>query len=169
MKIKVDFENLTEQEKDQLMTLVGKANKPKVKLHPDFGEAFYKIDAFGTIFKCRYLHVNQMDSSIWQQGNGFFTEEEAEFERECRKVAQEAKEFVATHGGEFTKEEWGDTYVLKVYFYYNHRGNSTPQSSADVIHQSQGKTYFRSHDDARAFRTQLGEERFMKYFMKVEV
>lgn len=86
------IKNLTEAEEKEFYRLVGKMNgKETDKEHgvnvrkPEYGDTVYYIKYTGRIGKMTWIN-DEDDLVMLELGNIFFTEEEAEFAREKRKV-----------------------------------------------------------------------------------
>lgn len=116
--INVNMENLSEDERKQLLLLINKANKPKSFCleSMDEGDVFYYINVCEEVIEWCFT------DSKWQRGsfltgNAFPTREAAEFEVERRKVIRELKEFIAEND---TKElDWEDANQPKFSLYIN--------------------------------------------------
>lgn len=98
-EIKLNMENLTKEEREQLLKLIEKANKQDNKIwKPEDGDIYYFIDSYGDIYYCTwgsYVTNSEFgpDSSKYALGNCFKTKEEAEFALERRKVITELERF----------------------------------------------------------------------------
>ena len=99
------IKNLTEAEEKEFYRLVGKMNgkepdkkqDAKVK-KPQYGDTVYYINYIGRIRKRTWIN-DEDDLDMWELGNIFFTEEEAKFEREKRKVEVELERYAKEHNG----------------------------------------------------------------------
>lgn len=95
-EIKLNMENLSKEEREQLLKLVEKANKKGSKIwKPEPGEAYYVIDDCGAIYKSVVgrAHDESIDEGRYSIGNCFNTQEEAEFALEKQKVIVELERF----------------------------------------------------------------------------
>ena len=58
-EIKVNLENLTDAEREQLLSIIEKANKPKNKVwKPKYGEYYWYINEFGYIYRTHNTNSN---------------------------------------------------------------------------------------------------------------
>ena len=94
-EIKLNMENLTKEEREQLLKLVEKANRKESKVwKPQNGDKYYSIADYGCIFRCIKVDANDcIDESRYAIGNCFKTREEAEFALERQKVIVELERF----------------------------------------------------------------------------
>lgn len=99
------IKNLTEAEEKEFYRLVGKMNgeeldkeqDTKVK-KPEYGDVVFHLNYVGEIRRNTWLNT-QTDSKMWELGNIFFTEEEAKFAREKKKVEVELQRYAEEHNG----------------------------------------------------------------------
>ena len=96
-EIKLNMENLTKEEREQLLKLVEKANKKESKVYkPQDGDEYFFIDDQGkflySFWNCSYSHIH-VDTDRYSMGNCFKTKEEAEFALERHKVIVELERF----------------------------------------------------------------------------
>lgn len=99
----MEIKNLTEAEEKEFYRLVGKMNgkepdkkqDAKVK-KPQYGDTVYYINYIGRIRKRTWIN-DEDDIDMWELGNIFFTEEEAEFAREKKKVEVELERYAKEH------------------------------------------------------------------------
>lgn len=98
------IKNLTEAEEKEFYRLVEKMNwkepdkkqDAKVK-KPEYGNTVYYIKYTGRIGKMTWINEED-DLVMLELGNIFFTEEEAEFAREKRKVEVELQRYAEEEG-----------------------------------------------------------------------
>jgi hypothetical protein len=84
--IELNLENLTEEERKQLMKLIEKGNQKKSKVwEPNVGDTYCFVDVDGDVSDSLWDNDNT-DYRRSLFGNVFRTQEEAEFESEKRKV-----------------------------------------------------------------------------------
>lgn len=164
-EIKLNLENLTEEERAQLMFLVKKANKEEKKSNlwkPSHGEDYYYIEWDGDVARDEW-DGGSYDEDAYAIGNCFETKKEAEFEVERRKVIVELKRFAEENGvsaesiryyisGAFY--DYGDSFII---------GTSTTQSSLGC-----SIPVFSSSKVAEDAIKKIGEDRLKKYYFGVE-
>lgn len=153
--ITVNLENLSDKERETLLAIIEKANKPKPKLwKPERHEEYYAISTCkGDISK--YANKNQLytdDSFVI--GNCFRTQKEAEFAVERLKVIQELREF-ACEKLEDDKIRW--------YLYLTKGCVCT-----SWVKSLQGDLCFQTEQDAEAAIKAVGEERIKKYYFGIK-
>lgn len=163
-ELKVNFENLTAEERAELLKLVEKANKPKSKVwKPEEGEEYYSFWADGGY---DYSWNNDFfDKGNYSIGNVFKTKEEAENAAERLKIRAELQRYADEHNDK--PIDWKDTNQKKwrICFDYNGRkiGYSFSYWTKDCF-----QIYFSSEEIAIAAVQSVGEERIKKYLFGVE-
>lgn len=162
MEIKLNMENLTEQERDTLLGLVEKANKQKV-WKPKKDERCWYVNVGGTAhcfdFAENYAHHKNMIAI----GNCFRTCEEAEFAVEKLKVIAELKRFAEEHNER--KIDWKETYSKYMIIY----GYSSKALLVDAsIATKHNNVYFTSKGIAQQAIDTIGADRLKKYYFEVE-
>lgn len=163
--INVNLSNLSEEEKEQLIKLIKKANqKSKKRWRGEEDDHYYFISDCGEIL-CDYEEKFDGDSYHYQSGNYFKTEEAAEFELNRRLVYQELKDYALEHNeGEIDwknseQEKWFISYdnQIKCFTYFVRRVLS------DI-----GQIYFSSRKIAQEAVKAVGEDRIKKYLFGVD-
>lgn len=163
--ITVNMENLSQEERSTLLSLIEKANKPKNKVwKPESDEEYYYSYSDGTIEEATWDNLS-IDNNRYTIGNCFKTREEAEFAMEKQKVITELKRFALEHN---EKEiDWNDSNKWKSRLVYNHC-----ERSIDVVSDSYflqvTSIYFSSRAIARSAVKEIGEERIKKYYFEVK-
>lgn len=116
--LKINMNNLTDEERTTLLSLIEKANKPKNKVwKPEIGESYYSLSNEGLFIKVRYSGCHS-EENRYSIGNCFKTREEGEFALERQKVTTELKRYALEHN---EKEiDWKDLSQEKYYFIYHH-------------------------------------------------
>ena len=162
--ITVNMENLTEEERNQLISLVKKSNKPKSKKRwrANCCEDYYTIFADGNIAP-QYENNHTADNFRYNTGNYFQTTEEAKFEREKRLVYQELKDYALEHNE--NELDWNDTKQYKYYLFYSYGCISIGSNS---IAMYLGQIYFTSREIAKNAVSSIGEDRIKKYLFGVK-
>lgn len=166
-QITVNMENLSNEEREQLLKLVERSNKqPKKRWRAEDEEEYYFIDYCNKIDAWKELNY-KTDKGLYEIGNYFKTEEEAEFELNKRLVYQELKDYALEHN-EY-KFNWEDETQRKWYICYDYDVN--PESLnyfcvwtlCDI-----GQIYFSSEKIAHEAAKAVGENRIKKYLFGVE-
>ena len=162
MNLNVNMDNLTEEERNQLLALIEKATKKKSKVwKPELEETYYRIE--GTKVISNIWHNIPYDNYSYEIGNCFQTEEEAEFAVEKQKVITELKRFAQEHN---EKEiDWNNN-NWKYHIYYSYRENCL--HVAESASMKRNDIYFTSEEIARQAIDAIGEDRIKKYYLEVE-
>lgn len=159
-EIKVNLENLKQEEREQLMALIEKANKPQSKAwKPKEDEKYWFVMGDGKIV-WQIWFENTWDLNYWKIGNCFRTKEEAEFYREKLFVTAELQRFADENNGEL---KWDG--VTKYYFSYDY---DEKKLMCDCSYFCQNSSiYFSSYEIAQRAIETIGEERIKKYYLGV--
>lgn len=162
---KMGIKNLTEAEEKEFYRLIGKMNgeepdkKQNVKVRkPECGDTIYYIRYTGRIGKMVWAN-EETDLVMWELGNIFFTEEEAEFAREKKKVEVELERYAKEHNNPTIK----DSYCI----YYN-EGDEELDYDAWACGKAQGMVVFKSKQLVFDAIEAVGKERILKYIFGVE-
>lgn len=159
------IKNLTETEEKEFYRLVGKMNgkepdkKQDVKVKkPQYGDTVYYINYIGRIRKRTWIN-DEDDLDMWELGNIFFTEEEAKFAREKRKVEVELERYAKEHNGPILEDRY---YIL--YDEYDE------ELTYDVLidNKAQGTVVFKSKQLVFDAIEAVGKDRILKYIFGVE-
>ena len=129
----------------------------KVK-KPQYGDTVYYINYIGRIRKRTWIN-DEDDLDMWELGNIFFTEEEAEFAREKKKVEVELERYAKEHNAPTLEDEY---FIL--YDEYNEELDYDVW--ADYI--PQGAVVFTSKQLVFDAIEAVGKERILKYIFGVE-
>lgn len=159
------IKNLTEAEEKEFYRLVEKMNgkepdkKQDVKVKkPQYGDTVYYINCTGRIGKMTWIN-DEDDLDMWELGNIFFTEEEAEFAREKRKVEVEIERYAKEHNNPTIK----DSYCI----YYNEEDKKLDYD-AWACGKAQGMVVFKSKQLVFDAINEIGRDRILKYIFGVE-
>lgn len=160
--ITINMENLSDEERNTLLSLIEKANKPKSKVwKPEYGEEYYFIRNNGQICYTPWINVDA-DKESFVLGNCFKTEEEAKFALEKLKVITELKRFAIEHNeGEI---DWNDNKQYKYILCFDHDENCV---NIDMFTWVQYQHAFTSREIAEQAIKEIGEERLKKYYFEV--
>lgn len=161
------IKNLTEAEEKEFYRLVGKMNgkepdkKQDAKVRkPEYGDTVYYINYIGRIRKRTWIN-DEDDLDMWELGNIFFTEEEAKFAREKRKVEVELERYAKEHNSKpFNRY----CYCIR-YEEDEKRLISNAQITTEKLHDS---VMFTSRDIVFDAIEAVGKERILKYIFRVE-
>ncbi len=163
-KITVNVENLSEEEREQLMKLIQKSNGSKRNLwKPKCGELFFYISGRGYIFSSIWIN-SYICNEYYSVGNCFKTKEEAEFTLEKVKVETELRRFAEENNE--CEIDWSDRKQNKWLICYNY-----DLKNIDTGYDNTLRThyiYFSSKEIAKQAIKHIGEERLKKYYFGVE-
>lgn len=159
------IKNLTEAEEKEFYRLVGKMNgkepdkkqDAKVK-KPQKGDTYFFIEVSGNIIESMWTN-GLLDRKRYELGNIFFTEEEAEFAREKRKVEVELQRYAEEHNGP----------IHEAYYWILH-DEDEGILDYDVWGNSkvQGAVTFNSKQLVFDAIEAVGKDRILKYIFGVE-
>lgn len=162
-ELKVNFENLTEKERAELLKLVEKANKPKSKVwKPENNELYYYSYNDKTNSDC--WNGVDIDNSRYAIGNCFKTEEEAQNAVERLKIRAELQRYADEHNEPI---DWKNNKQDKWYIRF-HYWNKTVDYDYVAMARDTFQIYFSSEEVAKAAVQSVGEERIKKYLFGVE-
>lgn len=161
--LQINMNNLTDEERATLLSLVEKANKPVNKVwKPEDGEIYFYLFGTGSIHVDRWNNCDT-DCSKYEIGNCFKTEKEAEFALERQKVITELKRYALEHN---EKEiDWNDEVQDKFGLYFYHQSKKILINTYNFDQTT--FIYFTSKEIARAAIETIGEERIKKYYFEV--
>ena len=153
--ITINVENLTQEEREQLLKLVEKGQKPVERESPQEGDDYYSLTSDDCIEEERW-YGDELDCFLYDIGNCFRTKEEAEWYKEHLKVCAELRRMA---DGSVEDGAWHVPYYDSLndhVFVYMHDGYSeTPY-------------IFASDESAQKAIDTIGEERLKKYWFRVE-
>lgn len=159
----INVDNLSTEEKQQLMTLINKANRGK-RWRAKNDEIYYFINYCNKVESWSESN-HKADKALFEAGNYFKTEEEAEFELNKRLVYQELKDYALEHNEE--DNDWSDSKKCKWFITYSHSkfGGVFTDFHSDC--QGLGQIYFNSQKIACDAIQSVGEDRIKKYLFDV--
>lgn len=163
--ITVNMENLSNEEREQLLKLIDKSNKTaKKRWRAEVSEIYYYLGTDGQIYSTGE-NSGGFDERTYKVGNYFKTEEEAEFELNKRLIYQELKDYALEHNKhEFN---WVDPLQDKWTIYYDFGVKRLSVSSWHTIY-GMGQIYFSSKTIAKSAIFAVGKDRIKKYLFGVE-
>lgn len=155
--ITVNMENLSEEEREQLMKLIQKSNGSKRKVwKPYYRERYFYINECGEIMNSEWFD-DSIDISRYGIGNCFKTKEEAEFALEKRRVEVELQRFAE----ENNECDTGVRYFISY--------NLDSEITVDQIYGVRLKgIYFSSKEVAENAIWAIGKGRLKKYYLGIE-
>lgn len=159
-EIKINLDNLTNEERETLLKLVEKGNKTNKRR--ERLETYYFISDKGAICcKCALGAVNEIR---YRLGNYFQTKEEAEFARNKQLIYQQLKDYALEHTTE--EFDWNSPNQFKWFIRYDNKYKkiiySWTRYSIDI-----NQIYFTSEEIAKAAVEEVGEDNIKKYLFGV--
>lgn len=165
-EVKINLEKLSKEEREQLMKLVEKANKPTAgRLKPAKNDIYFYMSYDPEAIRSSLWAGDTFDNARFSLGNVFKTREEAKFALEKRKVEVELQD-VADELNDGWKPDWKNNKDYKYFMYYDCRtrklivGCNTACNHANV--------HFKDEPCAKEAIKRIGEERLKKYYFEVE-
>lgn len=161
--ITVNMENLSEEEREQLMKIIKKSNGCKRKVwKPECDKNYWIINGFRVVNSS--WDNDNVDYRRYEIGNCFKTEKEAKFALEKLKVEAELRRFAEENNE--CEIDWTDKDQEKwcmCYSYYY--GNIY---FIDAGSYKRNDIYFTSKEIGEQAIKHIGEERLKKYYFGVE-
>ena len=158
----MNINNLTETEQQDFYRLLKKMNgeepdkKQDVKVRkPECGDTIYYIRYTGRIGKMVWAN-EETDLVMWELGNIFFTEEEAEFAREKKKVEVELERYAKENNGPILEDRYCILYDEELTY------------GVWIDNKVQGTVVFKSKQLVFDAIEAVGKERILKYIFGVE-
>ena len=161
-EIKLNMENLTKEEREQLLKLVEKANRNESKVwKPKYNDKYYFIDDRGEIIYSFWSggpDVIRMDKDRYDLGNCFKTQEEAEFALERHKVIVELERFTKEHNDPSEIPTWE--------LGYNRKEKAI--HSIEYIDNFVSHIRFTSSNLVDEAIETIGEDKLIKYYFGIQ-
>lgn len=162
--ITVNMENLSEEEKEQLMKLIQKSNGFKSKMwKPNYGRKYFYINDCGAIINSKW-YDDVIDTYRYEIGNCFKTKEETEFALEKVKVETELRRFAEENNEH--EIDWKDR--REKYFIYYDYIKEIISTSYKFSFRRTSAPFFTSKEIAEQAIKSIGEERLKKYYFGVD-
>lgn len=164
----INLENLTEQKREQLLSLIKEANNPTPKSlwKPEYKERYYLIsgdEADNSSGTRSYSWVNdEIDNLNHSIGNVFKTEEDAVFAIERLKVIAELRRYADEHNKPINWSSRTPKYCLC----YHHRADEIAVMPTLSLECS--FVYFSSEEIAQKAIEAISEDRLKKYLFGVK-
>ena len=165
--ITVNLNNLTGEEREQLLKLVEKSNIEKSKVwKPNEGDTYYYINSIGAVTKTTYNSSKFVgDIKHYKIGNCFKAREDAEFAAEKQKLITEIKRYIAKNDPE--ELDWKDENQRKLSIYYDYENRKFGLNENRVV-KNMNTIYFSDKLDWRKMIEDIGEDRIKKYLFGVK-
>lgn len=163
-EIKVNLDNLTNEERETLLKLVEKGNKTnKKRWRSKRNNKYYSISNCGDLisdieYGCGF------DESSYQLGNYFKTEKEAELARDKQLIYQQLKDYALEYN--IDEVDWNNYQQEKWYISFNAYSQEITINSTQYG-KNIGQVYFTSEEIARAAVKEVGEDNIKKYLFGV--
>lgn len=162
-EIKVNLDNLTNEERETLLKLVEKGNKTnKKRWRSKRNNKYYSISNCGDLIS-DIEYGSTYDERCYQFGNYFKTEEEVEFARTKQLIYQQLKDYALEHNTE--EIDWNNLNQFKWFIRYNSPRRISYCWTRFLIDINQ--IYFASEEIARAAVKEVGEDNIKKYLFGV--
>lgn len=162
MNFNVNIDNLTEEERNQLLALVKKSKVWK----PKNSEKYYYMVSDGDTSESSWYDDSDIANDRYAIGNCFQTKKEAEFAVERLKVIAELKRFAQEHN---EKEiDWRDYGQCKYYIFCEYHEHVEYIDIGCVKECKSNDICFTSEEIAQQAIDTIGEERLKKYYFEVE-
>lgn len=161
----MDIKNLTESEQQDLYRLLKKMGgeepdkEQNTKGYPKYRSLVYFVNMIGEICTMTWFNSDR-DIEMWELGNVFFTEEEAEFAREKRKVEVELKRYAEEHNSK--------TFGNRSYCIRYEEDEKRLLCDTWATAKLQGVVMFTSREVLSSAIETVGKDRILKYIFGVE-
>lgn len=161
----VNMDNLSEEEREQLIALVEKSNEKKNKVwKPEFEDLYYAILPDGSITDYEFTN-SEFDNSCYDFCNCFKTASVAKFFAEKQRVMTQLKRYAEEHND--VEIDWDNCEQYKYFLYCDSAKNEIGIDSRSVLMFS-NQIYFTSYDIAEDAVKEIGKDRILKYLFGVE-
>lgn len=163
LTINCNLQNLSDDERNQLMAIIEKANKPVSKMwRPEYDDRYFIIAEDGKI-STRWDRNKKLTDDTIAMGNCFKTQEEAEFEAECRRVETKLRQFAMENNEDI---DWSDNESTKWFITYDHTNNCVDVDYYHILQSAD--VYFSSRTFAEKAIKEIGEENLKKYYFRIK-
>lgn len=161
--ITVNMENLSEEEREQLMKIIKKSNGCKRKVwKPECNKNYWIING-SRVVNSSWDNDN-VDYRRYEIGNCFKTEKEAKFALEKLKVEAELRRFAEENNE--CEIDWTDRKQNKWLICYNYDSKNIDTGYDNTLRTHY--IYFSSKEIAKQAIKHIGEERLKKYYFRIE-
>lgn len=165
-EIKLNLDNLSDEERERFFALIEKANKPKPgRWKPENGETYFAIScvAANGVTAARWTD-DGIDKERFALGNVFKTAEDAKFALAKRKVEVLLQD-IADELNDGWKPDWTNVMERKHFICYGHTSKGLYVMSTTM---DKPGVYFKSSVIAREAVSRIGEDVLKKYIFEVE-
>lgn len=161
--ITVNMENLSEEERKQLMKIIKKSNGCKRKVwKPECDKNYWIINGFRVVNSS--WDNDNVDYRRYEIGNCFKTEKEAKFALEKLKVETELRRFAEENNE--CEIDWTDRKQNKWLICYNYDSKNIDTGYDNTLRTHY--IHFSSKEIAKQAIKHIGEERLKKYYFRIE-
>ena len=166
--VEVNFDNLTQQEQNQLIALIEKSNKAVLRKRVKRGNKYYCISPNQRSGNCiinYYTERKNWTNNIhYNLGNYFHTRDEAEFAYHKQIILQTLKDFALKNNDR--EIDWNDEEQVKYEIAYNRLEDKFFIWSCGLAH-SIGGVYFTSKKVTKQAIESIGKENIKKYLFGI--
>lgn len=168
-KYKEDCDKLKAKFDDDVAKLrsqIGLKQFPNI-FNPKRGEAYYALTENGWVEPVEWSDCSY-DQDVYQRGLAFTSEEEADFEDECRLFRFEFESFIAANDPRpITEKDWEDTTVNKCFLFYDHKYKVFDVATNTFIRYA-NQVYASSEEIIEKAVEHFGEKKVKKYYFKIK-
>lgn len=161
----IEFDNLTEEDKEKFLEIVEKAKIPiKKRWKGKEYDTYYAITSDGSLVD----HIEEKstyDNDCYIMGNYFQTKEDAEFAMKKQIIYQQLKDYVLAHNTE--EIDWENDYLSKFCIAYDYYDKQLFVADMKTIKYS-NTIYFTSRTIAENAIKEIGEDKIKYYLFGIE-
>lgn len=164
-EIKVNLENLTNEERETLLKLVEKGNKTnKKRWRSKENNKYYALTASGTPM-LKFDDRRNRDEQCYKLGNYFKTAKEADFARQKHLIYLQLKDYALEHNTE--EIDWENYSLSKFCIAYDYHDSDLFIDDMQTV-KYPNTVYFTSEKIAENAIKEIGEDNIKKYLFGVE-
>lgn len=166
--ISINLENLNEEDRKLLMSLIEKGNTPKPTpkcnaWKPEDAETVYAILSNEEIFISTYNHLDSYLCKVYELGNLFSTQEAAKEDIKRRKILKRWKD-LSVESGE-TENPWD---CKSQHWFISCRVSSKQITYYSTAYEYYEGVFFSSKESAEAAVNEIGEDNVKKYILNIK-
>ena len=163
-EIKVNLDNLTNEERETLLKLVEKGNKINKKhWRGEKNDTYYSISNRGILLKDNESGY-PVDDCSYQFGNYFKTAKEADFARQKHLIYLQLKDYALEHNTE--EIDWENYSLSKFCIAYDYHDSDLFIDDMQTV-KYPNTVYFTSEKIAENAINEIGEDNIKKYLFGV--